>query len=115
MRKEVSEWQQKLSDRELDYVKGSAWSNSSAYDAAMNASLAEIEKQIEATKASIQFNFSQAVYGYMTEGMSEMEARAHVAFGNSDYSKAYREAQQEYLALLDSKNEYVVNITSAHI
>jgi len=28
----------------------------------------------------------------MTEGMSEMEARAHVALGNSDYSKAYREA-----------------------
>ena len=44
LRKEVSEWQQKLSDRELNYVKGSAWSNSSAYDAAMNASLAEIEK-----------------------------------------------------------------------
>lgn len=115
LRKEVSEWQQKLSDRELDYVKGSAWSNSSAYDAAMNASLAEIEKQIEATKASIQFNFSQAVYGYMTEGMSEMEARAHVAFGNSDYSKAYREAQQEYLDLIDSKTEYVVNRTSAQI
>ena len=115
LRKEVSEWQQKLSDRELDYVKGSAWSNSSAYDAAMNASLAEIEKQIEATKASIQFNFSQAVYGYMTEGMSEMEARAHVALGNSDYSKAYREAQQEYLDLIDSKTEYVVNRTSAQI
>mgnify|MGYP006981644114 FL=1 len=115
LRKEVSEWQQKLSDRELNYVKGSAWSNSSAYDAAMNASLAEIEKQIEATKASIQFNFSQAVYGYMTEGMSEMEARAHVAFGNSDYSKAYREAQQEYLDLIDSKTEYVVNRTSAQI
>lgn len=115
LRKEVSEWQQKLSDRELDYVKGSAWSNSSAYDAAMNASLAEIEKQIEATKASIQFNFSQAVYGYMTEGMSEMEARAYVAFGNSDYSKAYREAQQEYLDLIDSKTEYVVNRTSAQI
>lgn len=115
LRKEVSEWQQKLSDRELDYVKGSAWSNSSAYDAAMNASLAEIEKQIEATKASIQFNFSQAVYGYMTEGMSEMEARAHVAIGNSDYSKAYREAQQEYLDLIDSKTEYVVNRTSAQI
>lgn len=115
LRKEVSEWQQKLSDRELDYVKGSAWSNSSAYDAAMNASLAEIEKQIEATKASIQFNFSQAVYGYMTEGMSEMEARAHVALGNSDYSKAYREAQQEYLDLIDSKTEYIVNRTSAQI
>lgn len=115
LRKEVSEWQQKLSDRELNYVKGSAWSNSSAYDAAMNASLAEIEKQIEATKASIQFNFSQAVYGYMTEGMSEMEARAHVAIGNSDYSKAYREAQQEYLDLIDSKTEYVVNRTSAQI
>ena len=115
LRKEVSKWQQKLSDRELDYVKGSAWSNSSAYDAAMNASLAEIEKQIEATKASIQFNFSQAVYGYMTEGMSEMEARAHVALGNSDYSKAYREAQQEYLDLIDSKTEYVVNRTSAQI
>lgn len=115
LRKEVSEWQQKLSDRELDYVKGSAWSNSSAYDAAMNASLAEIEKQIEAIKASIQFNFSQAVYGYMTEGMSEMEARAYVAFGNSDYSKAYREAQQEYLDLIDSKTEYVVNRTSAQI
>lgn len=115
LRKEVSEWQQKLSDRELNYVKGSAWSNSSAYDAAMNASLAEIEKQIEATKASIQFNFSQAVYGYMTEGMSEMEARAHVALGNSDYSKAYREAQQEYLDLIDSKTEYVVNRTSAQI
>lgn len=115
LRKEVSEWQQKLSDRELDYVKGSAWSNSSAYDAAMNASLAEIEKQIEATKASIQFNFSQAVYGYMTEGMSEMEARAYVALGNSDYSKAYREAQQEYLDLIDSKTEYVVNRTSAQI
>lgn len=115
LRKEVSEWQQKLSDRELNYVKGSAWSNSSAYDAAMNASLAEIDKQIEAIKASIQFNFSQAVYGYMTEGMSEMEARAHVAFGNSDYSKAYREAQQEYLDLIDSKTEYVVNRTSAQI
>lgn len=115
LRKEVSEWQQKLSDRELDYVKGSAWSNSSAYDAAMNASLAEIEKQIEAIKASIQFNFSQAVYGYMTEGMGEMEARAYVAFGNSDYSKAYREAQQEYLDLIDSKTEYVVNRTSAQI
>lgn len=115
LRKEVSEWQQKLSDRELNYVKGSAWSNSSAYDAAMNASLAEIEKQIEATKASIQFNFSQAVYGYMTEGMSEMEARAHAAIGNSDYSKAYREAQQEYLDLIDSKTEYVVNRTSAQI
>nr|DAE13258.1 MAG TPA: hypothetical protein [Siphoviridae sp. ctLqe90] len=115
LRKEVSEWQQKLSDRELDYVKGSAWSNSSAYDAAMNASLAEIEKQIEATKASIQFNFSQAVYGYMTEGMSEIEARAYVALGNSDYSKAYREAQQEYLDLIDSKTEYVVNRTSAQI
>ena len=115
LRKEVSEWQQKLSDRELDYVKGSAWSNSSAYDAAMNASLAEIEKQIEATKASIQFNFSQAVYGYMTEGMSEMDARAYVALGNSDYSKAYREAQQEYLDLIDSKTEYVVNRTSAQI
>ena len=115
LRKEVSEWQQKLSDRELDYVKGSAWSNSSAYDAAMNASLAEIDKQIEAVKASIQFNFSQAVYGYMTEGMSEMEARAYVAFGNSDYSKAYREAQQEYLDLIDSKTEYVVNRTSAQI
>lgn len=115
LRKEVSEWQQKLSDRELNYVKGSAWSNSSAYDAAMNASLAEIEKQIEATKASIQFNFSQAVYGYMTEGMSEMEARAYVALGNSDYSKAYREAQQEYLDLIDSKTEYVVNRTSAQI
>lgn len=115
LRKEVSEWQQKLSDRELDYVKGSAWSNSSAYDAAMNASLAEIDKQIEAIKASIQFNFSQAVYGYMTEGMSEMEARAYVAFGNSDYSKAYREAQQEYLDLIDSKTEYVVNRTSAQI
>lgn len=115
LRKEVSEWQQKLSDRELDYVKGSAWSNSSAYDAAMNASLAEIDKQIEAIKASIQFNFSQAVYGYMTEGMSEMEARAHVALGNSDYSKAYREAQQEYLDLIDSKTEYVVNRTSAQI
>lgn len=115
LRKEVSEWQQKLSDRELNYVKGSAWSKSSAYDAAMNASLAEIEKQIEATKASIQFNFSQAVYGYMTEGMSEMEARAHVAIGNSDYSKAYREAQQEYLDLIDSKTEYVVNRTSAQI
>lgn len=115
LRKEVSEWQQKLSDRELDYVKGSAWSNSSAYDAAMNASLAEIDKQIEAVKASIQFNFSQAVYGYMTEGMSEMDARAYVAFGNSDYSKAYREAQQEYLDLIDSKTEYVVNRTSAQI
>lgn len=115
LRKEVSEWQQKLSDRELDYVKGSAWSNSSAYDAAMNASLAEIDKQIEAIKASIQFNFSQAVYGYMTEGMSEMEARAYVALGNSDYSKAYREAQQEYLDLIDSKTEYVVNRTSAQI
>ena len=115
LRKEVSEWQQKLSDRELDYVKGNAWSNSSAYDAAMNASLAEIEKQIEATKASIQFNFSQAVYGYMTEGMNEMEARAYVALGNSDYSKAYREAQQEYLDLIDSKTEYVVNRTSAQI
>lgn len=115
LRKEVSEWQQKLSDRELNYVKGSAWSNSSAYDAAMNASLAEIDKQIEAVKASIQFNFSQAVYGYMTEGMSEMEARAYVAFGNSDYSKAYREAQQEYLDLIDSKTEYVVNRTSAQI
>ena len=115
LRKEVSEWQQKLSDRELNYVKGSAWSNSSAYDAAMNASLAEIEKQIEATKASIQFNFSQAVYGYMTEGMSEMEARAYVVIGNSDYSKAYREAQQEYLDLIDSKTEYVVNRTSAQI
>lgn len=115
LRKEVSEWQQKLSDRELDYVKGSAWSNSSAYDAAMNASLAEIDKQIEAVKASIQFNFSQAVYGYMTEGMSEMEARAYVALGNSDYSKAYREAQQEYLDLIDSKTEYVVNRTSAQI
>lgn len=115
LRKEVSEWQQKLSDRELNYVKGSAWSNSSAYDAAMNASLAEIDKQIEAIKASIQFNFSQAVYGYMTEGMSEMEARAYVALGNSDYSKAYREAQQEYLDLIDSKTEYVVNRTSAQI
>ena len=115
LRKEVSEWQQKLSDRELDYVKGSAWSNSSAYDAAMNASLSEIDKQIEAIKASIQFNFSQAVYGYMTEGMSEMEARAYVALGNSDYSKAYREAQQEYLDLIDSKTEYVVNRTSAQI
>lgn len=115
LRKEVSEWQQKLSDRELNYVKGSAWSNSSAYDAAMNASLAEIEKQIEATKASIQFNFSQAVYGYMTEGMSEMEARAHVALGNSDYSKAYREAQQEYLDLIDKQVEYTVNRTSAQI
>ena len=81
----------------------------------MNVSLAEIEKQIEATKASIQFNFSQAVYGYMTEGMSEMEARAHVALGNNDYSKAYREAQQEYLDLIDSKTEYVVNRTSAQI
>ena len=115
LRKEVSEWQQKLSDRELNYVKGSAWSNSSAYDAAMNASLAEIDKQIEAIKASIQFNFSQAVYNYMTEGMSEMEARAYVALGNSDYSKAYREAQQEYLDLIDSKTEYVVNRTSAQI
>ena len=115
LRKSVSEWQQKLSDRELNYVKGSAWSNNSAYDAAMNASLAEIDKQIEAIKASIQFNFSQAVYGYMTEGMSEMEARAYVAFGNSDYSKAYREAQQGYLDLIDSKTEYVVNRTSAQI
>lgn len=115
LRKEVSEWQQKLSDRELNYVKGSAWSNSSAYDAAMNASLAEIEKQIEATKASIQFNFSQAVYGYMTEGMSEMEARAYVALGNSEYSKRYREDQQNYLDLIDKQVEYTVNRTSAQI
>ena len=115
LRKEVSEWQQKLSDRELDYVKGSAWSNSSAYDAAMNASLAEIEKQIEAVKASMQFNFSQAVYGYMTEGMSEAEARAYVALGNSEYSKRYREDQQNYLDLIDKQVEYTVNRTSAQI
>lgn len=115
LRKEVSEWQQNLTDRQLEYVKGTAWSNSTAYDDAMNASLAEIEKQIEATKASMQFNFSQAVYGYMTEGMSEAEARAYVALGNSEYSQRYREDQEKYLGLIDSQVEYVVNRTSAQI
>ena len=115
LRREVSEWQQKLSDKQLEYVKGTAWSNSSLYDSVMNASLSEIEKQIEATKASIEFNFREAVRGYMTEGMSMEEARAYVAQGNSEYSKKYREDQEKYLDLINSKTEYVVNRTSAQI
>ena len=115
LRKEVAEWQQKLSDKQIEYVKGTAWSNSSAYDSAMEDAMSQIDEQIESTKSLIEHYYREAVRGYLSEGMTMEEARAEVAKGSSENSESYRQAQETYLDLLDSKTEYVVNRTSAQI
>ena len=105
LRKDVAKWQQDLSDMQLEYVKGSAWSNESLYDSVLNSSIEAIEKQIEATKESIEFNFQKAVEGYMKEGMSLEQAQAYVPQGNSDYSKAYRDGILSLFQLMQSEGE----------
>lgn len=92
LRKQVGEWQQELADMQMEYVKGTAWTNESMYDTVMNASVEAIEKQIEATKESIEFNFNKAVEAYMKDGMTLAEAQAYVAQGNNEYSQNYRDA-----------------------
>ena len=58
----------------MQYVKGTAYTNESLYDSVLNSSIEAIEKQIEATKESIEYNFKKAVEAYMKDGMSLAEA-----------------------------------------
>lgn len=74
LRKKVAEWQLELNDIQMQYVKGTAYTNKSLYDSVLNSSIEAIEKQIEATKESIEYNFKKAVEAYMKDGMSLTEA-----------------------------------------
>ena len=74
LRKKVAEWQLELNDIQMQYVKGTAYTNESLYDSVLNSSIEAIEKQIEATKESIEYNFNKAVEAYMKDGMSLTEA-----------------------------------------
>ena len=107
LRKKVAEWQLELNDIQMQYVKGTAYTNESLYDSVLNSSIEAIEKQIEATKESIEYNFNKAVEAYMKDGMSLTEAQAFAPQGNNDYSQAYRDSISSLFSLIQKKEELI--------
>lgn len=115
LRKKVAEWQLELNDIQMQYVKGTAYTNESLYDSVLNSSIEAIEKQIEATKESIEYNFKKAVEAYMKDGMSLAEAQAFVPQGNNDYSQAYRDGITSLFGLIQKKEELIFEKFKAQI
>lgn len=115
LRKKVAEWQLELNDIQMQYVKGTAYTNESLYDSVLNSSIEAIEKQIEATKESIEYNFNKAVEAYMKDGMSLTEAQAFVPQGNNDYSQAYRDSISSLFSLIQKKEELLFEKIKAQI
>ena len=115
LRKKVAEWQLELNDIQMQYVKGTAYSNESLYDSVLNSSIEAIEKQIEATKESIEYNFNKAVEAYMKDGMSLTEAQAFAPQGNNDYSQAYRDSISSLFSLIQKKEELIFKKFKAQI
>lgn len=115
LRKKVAEWQLELNDIQMQYVKGTAYTNESLYDSVLNSSIEAIEKQIEATKESIEYNFKKAVEAYMKDGMSLAEAQAFVPQGNNDYSQAYRDSIASLFGLIQKKEELIFEKFKAQI
>ena len=115
LRKKVAEWQLELNDIQMQYVKGTAYTNESLYDSVLNSSVEAIEKQIEATKESIEYNFKKAVEAYMKDGMSLTEAQAFVPQGNNDYSQAYRDGISSLFSLIQKKEELIFEKFKAQI
>lgn len=115
LRKKVAEWQLELNDIQMQYVKGTAYSNESLYDSVLNSSIEAIEKQIEATKESIEYNFNKAVEAYMKDGMSLTEAQAFAPQGNNDYSQAYRDGISSLFSLIQKKEELIFEKFKAQI
>ena len=115
LRKKVAEWQLELNDIQMQYVKGTAYTNESLYDSVLNSSIEAIEKQIEATKESIEYNFNKAVEAYMKDGMSLTEAQAFVPQGNNDYSQAYRDGISSLFSLIQKKEELIFEKFKAQI
>ena len=115
LRKKVAEWQLELNDIQMQYVKGTAYTNESLYDSVLNSSIEAIEKQIEATKESIEYNFKKAVEAYMKDGMSLAEAQAFVPQGNNDYSQAYRDGIASLFGLIQKKEELIFEKFKAQI
>lgn len=115
LRKKVAEWQLELNDIQMQYVKGTAYTNESLYDSVLNSSIEAIEKQIEATKESIEYNFNKAVEAYMKDGMSLTEAQAFVPQGNNDYSQAYRDGISNLFSLIQKKEELIFEKFKAQI
>lgn len=115
LRKKVAEWQLELNDIQMQYVKGTAYTNESLYDSVLNSSIEAIEKQIEATKESIEYNFKKAVEAYMKDGMSLAEAQAFVPQGNNDYSQAYRDGISSLFSLIQKKEELIFEKFKAQI
>lgn len=115
LRKKVAEWQLELNDIQMQYVKGTAYTNESLYDSVLNSSIEAIEKQIEATKESIEYNFNKAVEAYMKDGMSLTEAQAFVPQGNNDYSQAYRDSISSLFSLIQKKEELIFEKFKAQI
>ena len=115
LRKKVAEWQLELNDIQMQYVKGTAYSNESLYDSVLNSSIEAIEMQIEATKESIEYNFNKAVEAYMKDGMSLTEAQAFAPQGNNDYSQAYRDSISSLFSLIQKKEELIFKKFKAQI